>query len=121
MSNIRKLAAGAVVAMAAAGTSVIVASPAHADYNRCPYGTVCLFTGTWGNGTMWRVPHCGDNALPASVSMAVKSARTYGNSISFYYKDGRGDLYTIGAVGTWTSTNMGSESANKFNLVTVWC
>ncbi|GLY77742.1 hypothetical protein [Actinoallomurus iriomotensis] len=121
MPTMKRLAASGVVALAAAGTSVIAASPAHADYNRCPYGTVCLFTETWGNGTMWRVPHCGDNALPASVSMAVKSARTYGNSISFYYKDSAGSLWNTGAVNTWTSTNLGSESANKFNLVTVWC
>lgn len=121
MPRITSFAAAGAVALAAAGTTVLTASPAHADYNRCPYGTVCLFTQTWGNGTMWRVPHCGDNALPASVSMAVKSARTYGNSISFYYKNNQGTLWNKGAVNTWTSTNMGAASANQFNLVTVWC
>jgi hypothetical protein len=56
----------------------LAASPAHASYADCDWGTVCLWTGTDGTGTIYRLRGVAGQCINM-VGGGVNSADSYAN------------------------------------------
>jgi hypothetical protein len=110
--------------LSAAAMLVFSAGPAHAGYETCPYGKVCLYTGLFGGGARYDVPRCGWNDLPGGYAFRIHSVRTYGNAVDLFWldQDGQGgDWRQVGHVNQWSQTNLDAFTADTTSAVNVIC
>ena len=78
-TNLRRVAAAAVVAVSAVtGSTAIGLQPAAAAYSDCPAGYHCFFSGSGGVGTRWQFS--GSNSNLSAYGIATQSGYNHGSS-----------------------------------------